>query len=97
MFRVSRDVDISSVQAGVLGNGSFTVVFDFAIPAESTAQLPGSNDVLTYPCNGTTGVNYQLKSEEPSPIPSRNLAANPVGHPILVTVRYGNVITITEL
>ena len=96
MFRCFREVGIASVQKGVLGNGSFTTVIDFATPAGSSAQLQNSSDVLTYPCNGTTGVNYQLNGENPSPIPSRNLGANPVGHPILVTVRYGNVITIAS-
>ena len=96
MLRGFRDVGIASVQKGTFGNGSFTVELDYATPAGSTAQLQSSNDVLTYPCNGTTGVNYQLNGEDPSPIPSRNLGANPVGHPILVTVRYGNVITITS-
>ena len=54
-------------------------------------------DIKTYPCEGTTGVNFQLRGEIPNPVPGRDLAVNPIGTPILFVVRDGNVLQITNV
>lgn len=58
-------------------------------------QLLSSTDVKTYPCDGSAGVNFQLRGETPSPVPDRNLSTNPIGTPIFVKVRDGNLLAIT--
>ena len=58
------------------------------------SQKPDGAAVQTYPCDGTTGTAYQLKNEQPNPVPGRDLSTNPVGQPIVVAVRVGQLITI---
>jgi hypothetical protein len=60
------------------------------------SQKPNSASVQTYPCEGTTGTAYKLTNEAPNPIPGRDLAADPVGQPIIVAVRPGQMIGITS-
>ena len=59
-------------------------------------QLQASSAVNTYPCEGTSGTDYQLKNEEPNPVPGRDLALNPLGSSVLVAVREGNALLITS-
>ncbi|MDI9335327.1 MAG: hypothetical protein QM533_13220 [Cytophagales bacterium] len=75
---------------------SVTTEFTLGYTASSPYQAIASSDILTYPCQGTTGTGYRLTGEEPSPIPSRNLATSPVGHPIIVMIRKGRVLTLTS-
>ena len=57
-------------------------------PAYKVATGPQKPDasvlIRTYPCQGTTGTAYQLVNETPNPIPGRDLAANPIGQPIMI-------------
>jgi uncharacterized protein YkwD len=43
-----------------------------------------ANAVRTYPCAGVTGAAPRLEGEDPNPLPTRNLATNPIGHPVFV-------------
>jgi len=66
------------------GNTVITNI-DLTVPA-SAAGPQGLSDgtVLSYPCQGTTGVDYRLAGETPSPVDStRYLNSNPTG-PALV-------------
>ncbi len=54
------------------------------------SQKLASDETRTYPCEGTTGVNRQLRGEYPNPVPGRDLSSNPIGTPILVVARDGN-------
>lgn len=65
-----------------------------AYKASAGPQLLAANAVNTYPCDGTTGVNRQLRNETPNPVPGRDLAVNPLGSIILVAVREGNTLLI---
>ncbi|RJG02643.1 hypothetical protein [Noviherbaspirillum sedimenti] len=57
--------------------------------ARSTQHLAG-NVVATYPCAGTTGVlTKTYYDESPAPIAGRNLATQPIGHPVYVKARDG--------
>jgi uncharacterized protein YkwD len=60
------------------------------------SQKPDGAAVQSYPCDGTTGTAYQLKNEQPNPVPGRDLSINPVGQPIIVAVRVGQLITISS-
>ncbi|TSD59048.1 CAP domain-containing protein [Variovorax sp. KBS0712] len=68
--------------------------FNLAIAQGQFSQKPDGAAVQTYPCDGTTGTAYQLKNEQPNPVPGRDLSTNPVGQPIIVAVRVGQLITI---
>lgn len=60
-------------------------------------QLPAGTDVLTYPCDGSTGIKEQLKGESPNPVPGRDLGVNPIGTPVLIKVKPGNSLVITNV
>lgn len=62
----------------------------------SYAQKPSGAYVQNYPCQGTVGTKYQLTNETPNPIPGRDLAVNPVGQPVVVVVRPGQILNITS-
>ena len=68
--------------------------YDLALRAGLTPQLPGAADVLTYPCAGTSGTATSLRSETPNPVPGRDLSSNPIGQPVLVTIRQGRDLVI---
>lgn len=59
------------------------------------AQEP--TDVVTYPCEGSTGVQPAMIGESPDPFTGLGFAAGPtVGHPILVRAPTGKVIKLTS-
>ena len=68
--------------------------YDLALKAGTSPQLPGTADVLTYPCAGTTGTATSLRSEAPNPVPGRDLSSDPIGQPVLVTIRQGRELAI---
>jgi hypothetical protein len=41
------------------------------------------------------GANFRLSNESPNPIPGRDLAVNPLGTTVLVTLRPGNRLVVT--
>ena len=55
-------------------------------------QLLRPDDVLTYPCEGTTGVDRQLTNESPEPVPGRDLRASPLGTSVYIATRTGNAL-----
>jgi len=84
---------VTPLVAGGLQNSS---VFDFGVKTDQVAQTFDANTVLTYPCQGVTGVDYRVRQESPSPVPGRDLMANPVGPGIAVLVRKGQTLEITD-
>ena len=93
-----RDVGISARSNVDAGAGAAAVVLqlDAAYKASVGPQLLARSDVLTYPCEGTTGVDRQLSNETPNPVPGRDLRANPLGSSIYVAVLDGNTLAITS-
>ena len=73
-----------------------TLNIDFGVPAGSLNQEPSTSDVLTYPCQGTTGTAWELQGETPNPVPGRNLQTSPIGQPILVYAAHGQTIVLTS-
>lgn len=69
---------------------------DMGVPQGSGSQSLGASDVETYPCQGTTGAQWEMTQETPSPLPSRNLTTNPTGPAIGVMVADGQTITLTS-
>ena len=85
----------SKTDAGSSNPAVFSVA-DLAYKQNLGMQQQSSSSILTYPCDGTTGVDYQLDGEIPNPVPGRNLAAFPLGHPVLIRVRDSNTLSITD-
>ena len=101
MMSPYKDLGISirsrdSVTPLVANGLSRTAVYNFGVATGAAYQLADSSNVSTYPCEGVTGVNYRVTGEVPNPVPGRDLAVNPLGHPILVMVRKGQNLVITS-
>jgi uncharacterized protein YkwD len=76
----------------------FGFVANYGTPTNSMGrpvlqQFP-SNEVLSYPCNGTTGIFPMFLGEDPNPLPGRDLSVFPVGHPIMFAARKGSVMNL---
>jgi hypothetical protein len=65
----------------------YVAQFDLARSGDAVAQEPAGDQVLTYPCQGTTGTAYEVRNEIPSPVPDRDLGRSPIGQPVVVMVR----------
>ncbi|WP_143450907.1 CAP domain-containing protein [Janthinobacterium sp. BJB301] len=88
-----RDVGIGF---GVTDTYWRRVVINIGSTASRTLQQINADNVLTYPCEGTTGVLSKSYTDEiPSPIAGRRLLDNPIGHPIYVKVRDGNILVLS--
>ncbi|MDB5779023.1 MAG: Allergen V5/Tpx family protein [Polaromonas sp.] len=93
-----RDVGVAVRSNDDTGRGQRAVFVQVnaAHTASAGPQLPGSTDVQTYPCEGSTGLNRQLTDETPNPVPGRDLVASPLGSTVYIAVRPGNRLTITS-
>ncbi len=89
---------MDSNAAGVFSTyGALTyLTVDFGVAGGSTQQLLSGSDVKTYPCEGTTGTALRSPPESPSPVPGRDMTANPVGQAIVVVVRNGQTLALTS-
>lgn len=70
--------------------------FDLGFEVGDQRQEPASDEVLSYPCDGTSDVFYAFTNETPNPVPGRDLLASPLGPSILVAVRTGQTLNITS-
>jgi uncharacterized protein YkwD len=82
--------------AGSATGSRVVVQADLANKTSDGKQLIGPNDVVSYPCEGTTGVNAALVNESPNPVPGRDLLVNPLGSSIYIAVREGQTLAITN-
>lgn len=89
-FSVRSNTDAGSINAAVFEQ------VNLAYKQSTGQQLQSSSAILTYPCEGSTGLNYRLTSETPNPVPGRDLSANPLGHPVVIRVREGNALSISD-
>lgn len=89
-YSVRNNTEVGGPQSRV------TVQMNPAYRNAAGPQLPAGDAVLTYPCEGSTGVIRQLTGETPNPVPGRNLAVNPLGVSIGILVRQGQVLTIAS-
>lgn len=97
-----RDVGtavLSDIDAGSTAVTGPYVSVQFNVGYKNTAgaQLLAADTVATYPCEGTTGVDYALAGEIPNPVPGRDLSAQPVGHPLIIKVRDGNILAVQSV
>ncbi|MDO8439799.1 MAG: CAP domain-containing protein [Polaromonas sp.] len=92
-----RDVGVSvrsSADVGSSAGGLVYLQINAAYKDGAGPQSLAAGEVSTYPCEGTTGVNRQLRNETPNPVPGRDLAVNPLGAVVYVAVREGNTLRI---
>lgn len=68
---------------------------NFANPASASASL-ASSEVLSFPCNGLTGIMPIFGPESPSPYPKRDFINSPMGTPILLKSPKGAPIAIAS-
>jgi hypothetical protein len=97
-FHGFRDVGMSfkdNTQFGIAAPFQ-TLNWNFGFNRDTDGiQIPVASDVQTYPCQGSTGFNYQFHGESPSPL-ARNMANLPAGHPIIVQLRWGHLLRLTS-
>jgi uncharacterized protein YkwD len=104
MLEGYREIGVAARTSGDVSTSFNTAVFQLDLAYTSTAgkMLQSSSDVLTYPCDGTTGTDRQLTGEVPNPTANldgtggRNLATSPLGGSVFVQLRYGNTLAITS-
>ena len=73
------------------------VVINIGSTTQRPRQQISGDQVLTYPCAASNSVLSKTYTDEvPSPIPGRNLVGNPIGHPIYVKVRDGNILVLSN-
>lgn len=99
MMRGYRDVGVGvrdKFDIGVSPNNRNYLNIDFGYKNSVGPQVAAAGSVRTYPCEGTTGVNYSLTQETPNPVPGRNLATSPLGSSIGVAVDVGKTLVITS-
>lgn len=96
---IYKDVGISIREPADAGSSATAshVHANFNFGTTSDYQYLNTTDVVTYPCDGSTGTAYQLRGEDPNPVPGRDLVANPLGQPIMVMVRHGQSLAITSV
>ena len=94
-----RDVGIAVRSNEDIGKGmrGIFVQINPAYKAAAGPQLPDSTSVLTYPCEGTTGVNRELTNETPNPVKDRDLRIRPLGSSVYIAVRPGNRLVISQV
>lgn len=93
-----RDVGLSVRSSADTGAGSATVLLQINAAYQRSVgpQLFAGTEVHTYPCEGTSGVNFKLANEEPNPVLGRDLSTTPLGSSVYVAGRVGNVIGISS-
>ena len=70
------------------------LVFTLGHKRDVGHQNLSSDEVKTFPCEGTVGTNIKLIGEEPNPVPGRDLSSAPIGMSIYVGVAKGNTVEI---
>lgn len=88
---IRSSTDVANSPTGPRVHGWFDLTHLTAIGI----QEPPEQVLLTYPCEGRTGIVRQLTSEEPNPVPGRNLSANPLGSSVQLRVRQGQSLRLT--
>jgi uncharacterized protein YkwD len=84
-------VDSGTIASYPFGGRRSMVLFNFGFKARQSLDSAG---VVTYPCQGSTGIVWKISNEIPGPIPGRDLSVNPIGPGIVVKVAANRVLAI---
>jgi hypothetical protein len=87
---------IQSAQDVGMTVGNAQLVANLGYSSAAGRQEPASDVVQTYPCDGSTGVNFSLTGENPNPVPGRNLASDPLGVSVFIRVRSGQSLNVAS-
>jgi uncharacterized protein YkwD len=85
-------VDSGAIAGYPFGGRRTMALFNFGFQARQSLDRSA---VVTYPCQGSTGIVWQISNETPGPIPGRNLSVDPIGPGIVVKVAAGRVLAIS--
>lgn len=99
MIRGYRDVGVAvrtSADAGDTAHTRLAINIDYAAKKDKGYQTSSAGTVRTYPCEGSTGVDYALRNESPNPVPGRNLGSSPIGSTVAIVGDAGTTLTITS-
>lgn len=93
-----RDVGVAVRSDADTGAASPAVITQFNLTSKTAdgMQLLSGTEVNTYPCEGSSGVNRQLRNESPNPVAGRNLAVSPLGSSVYIQVRDGQTLVISN-
>jgi len=90
---IRNDIDAASTSS----HGARAIAqVNTAYKSSEGPQLQAADEVLTYPCAGSTDIPSALTHESPSPVPGRDLSKNPLGSSIQVMLRAGQSLVITS-
>lgn len=99
----ANDVGIAVTRAGdVVPNpvlGRLTDLYVTIMPASiqtQTRQDISSQEVATFPCEGSTSVFGAVLGEEPNPVPGRDLLRSPIGNGVLIRTNLISSLTVTS-
>lgn len=85
-------VDSGTLAGYPFGGRRTMVLFNFGFQARQSLD---SRAVVTYPCQGSTGIVWKISNETPGPIPGRDLSVDPIGPGIVVKVAADRVLTLS--
>lgn len=88
--------DAGAPDAHIPGAGRKVLVFNpgYMYRSGNQAEAQADDAVLTYPCDGETGVGIALYDETPNPVPGRDLAIQPLGTSLMVSLKAGRTLDI---
>ena len=87
---VRSSTDVGSTQPSVY------LQINAAYLTAAGPQLLAATELRTYPCEGSTGINFRLSNESPNPVIGRDLAVNPLGSSVYVALRPGNRLVVSS-
>jgi uncharacterized protein YkwD len=96
MLRGYLDTGVSFKQIANDPTGRFILNINYGSNTSQGLQTPSTSTVRTYPCEGSTGIQFGMYGEEPSPVPGRNFTTNPLGSSIAVVGDAGRTMEITS-
>jgi hypothetical protein len=72
------------------------VVIEEGTPSTQLNQRIASDALVTFPCEGVSGLNPYFGPENPNPFPSVDLSATPYGTPVYLMSAIGTNLTVTS-
>jgi hypothetical protein len=89
-------VAISNNSGGGYTNFWKYLVIDSATPSGQAMQRIASDALVSFPCEGTAGLNPYFANEVPNPFPLVNLTQTPYGTPVYLMSATGSTLTVTS-
>ena len=92
-------VDEKNFSSGDVHSLAFLILkparIDFFTDFNNTQEIADST-IRTYPCQGSVDINRMMVGEVPNPVTPRDLATNPIGSSIMIKVKTGNTLLVTN-